>query len=151
MHNARDSISAEEICRMSFEILRAALLYHSNDGRAHGDWLQHVETPKHQILFLGREILVDVRDLAYSFTYDEIRGLYVRTTVAALVSVSDVSENWNFGVKFATLPFLDAEFCEDDNGAVTVEIEHINSGTLQCISGDIYSLSALVAFFNKTE
>jgi hypothetical protein len=29
MRNALDSISAEEICNMSFEILRTALLYHS--------------------------------------------------------------------------------------------------------------------------
>jgi hypothetical protein len=126
MRNALDSISAEAICNMSFEILRTALLYHSKGGRAYGDWLQHVETPKHQIPFLGRDILVDVRDVDYSFTYDEIRGLYVRTTVAA-------------------------EFFEDDKGAISVEIENIDSGNLQWINGSIYGVSDLVESFNKTE
>jgi hypothetical protein len=95
--------------------------------------------------------LVDVRDVDYSFTYDEIRGLYVRTTVAVLISVSDVNERWDFGVKFATLPFLGAEFFEDDKGAISVEIENIDSGNLQWINGSIYGLSDLVESFIKTE
>ena len=143
MSNALDGISSEKICEVAFEMLCSALCYHYNRGRTSGDWLQHAETPKHQILFQGQCIYVEVRDLDYGFTFDETRGLYVRTTVALQIIASDVKNNWNFGVKFVTFPFLDSELHEDEAGDLSVEIENINTGSLQWISTDPDSRSAL--------